>query len=166
MITRLHFQKLIILLAAACLFTSCVTTRQVVVRNYDYDKDISFTIEKIEETSQIGSWMGGSYVPTKGNVFVAMYVTVKNSSAQKLPLDFKNFYLLDTLTHTKHKVEFAMLPTKVSMWANRDSDIGANDTKRRRLVFTYPEKRRAEAFAVNDHVYNIEYKDPAKKASN
>lgn len=163
MITRLHLQKLLVLFAAVCLFTSCAVKRPVTARTYEYDKDISFTIQRIEEVNQISSWSGGSWTPTKGNMFVAMYVTLKNNANEKKPLDFNNFYLLDSATHTKHKVEFAMLQTAVNMWANRDSDIGANDTKKRRLVFTYPKKQRALTFAANNHVYNIEYTDQEKK---
>ena len=150
------FAKFFILLIVVSALSSCMVTRHVVSQTYAYDDDISFNIQRIEELNSIATG-SGQYSPSKGNMFVAMYVTLKNASGEKKELNFNNFYLLDEATHTKYKLEFSMLQTAVNIWAKTDSKIDAHDTKKRRLVFVYPKKHLATLFMANEHIYPIEY---------
>jgi hypothetical protein len=147
---------LAVLLTALMILAGCYSTHSVISQKYKYDDEISFTIDKVQEGTNISTG-NGYYYASRGHKFVFLFVSLKNGSSQKKKLDFGNFYLLDPKTHGKYKVEFAMLETAINMFGSVDSQIQGNDTKKRKLVFTFPKDETPEMFSVNDVIYKINY---------
>lgn len=156
----LQTKTLVFLFAVSVLFTGCYSTLEVVSQNYKYDNDITFTIDKVQEGTNISTG-NGYYYARKDSKFVFLYISLKNNSDEKKELDFGNFYLLEPKSHTKYKVEFAMLESAVNMFGHVNSEIKRNDTKKRKLVFTFPQNEKAEMLSVNDIIYNIHYSGSA-----
>jgi hypothetical protein len=156
MLKPLQIPRLIFLFASTLFFTGCYSTFEVVSQNYNYDNDITFTVDKVQEGNNISTG-NGYYYAKNGSKFVFLYISLKNNSDTKKKLDFDNFYLLEPKSHTKYKVELAMLETVVNMFGNVNSEIQKNDTKKRKLVFTFPKGEKAEMLSVNDVIYHIHY---------
>src|ERR1700679_3221768 len=93
---------LLSLLIATLLITGCYTSYSVIAQNYKYDDDIGFTIDKVEEGTNISTG-NGSYYAKKGFKFVFLHTTLTNNANELKKLDFANFYLLDPKTHTRYK---------------------------------------------------------------
>jgi hypothetical protein len=147
---------LLFLITVALLFSGCYTSLGVISHTYNYNSNINFTIEKVEEGKSISTG-NGYYYTNAGFKYVFVYISFKNNSDEKQKLDFGNFYLLEPKSHTKYKVEFAMFEGAINMFGRVASQIQKNDTKNRKLVFTFPENDRAEMLSVNDEIYNIQY---------
>lgn len=137
-------------------FSSCYTVYQVMPNSYHYSESISFTIDKIEEGKSISTG-NGAWHASRGNKFIFVFLTLKNSMEQKQELDFDNFLLLNERTETKHKVEWSMMPGPINMWGRIDSRIGKGDEKQRKLVFIFPEEDKAKMLMVIDEIIEIEY---------
>jgi len=147
---------LLLSLVILMLFSGCYSSYEIASQNYKYDNSISFTIDKVKEGYSISTG-SGHYYPKRGNKFVFLFVTLKNSANESQKLDFGNFYLLEPKSHTKYKAELVMLESVVNLFGQVDSEIQKNDTKKRKLVFSFPDNEKAEMFSVNDVIYNIKY---------
>lgn len=151
-------KKTLLLLFIGILFNSCYTVHQVVPETYNYTESINFTIDKIEEGRTVATG-NGSWNASRGNKFVFVFLTLKNSRNVKQALDFDNFILLNPRTKTKHKAEWAMVVGPINMWGKIDSYIKKGDEKKRKLVFIYPENDKAKLLMVNDKIIEIEYQN-------
>lgn len=149
-------KKILLLSLIGILATSCYTTYPVIPKSQNYTESISFTIDKIVEGKSVATG-NGSWHPSRGNKFVFVFLTLKNSLEEKQELDFDNFILLNPRTKTKHKAEWAMVTGPINIWGKIDSQIGKGDEKKRKLVFIFPEEDKAEMLMVNDKIINIEY---------
>lgn len=149
-------KKILLLLLVALLATSCYTVYTVIPKTHNYSESISFTIDKIEEGKTVATG-NGSYSPSRGNKFVFVFLTLKNNIEEKQKLDFDHFLLLNPKTKTKHKAEWSMVPGPINLWGKIDSYIRKGDEKRRKLVFIFPEKDKAQMLMVNDKIIEIEY---------
>jgi hypothetical protein len=145
-------------------FTSCNTTYQLASKTETYDNSVDFTIEKVVEGKSIAIG-NGSRNATKGYKFVMLTTLFKNNSLEKRHVDLTDFYLLEPKKHVKYILSFAMIESFVNMGANTDFDISKNDTKRRRLIFVYPEKEKAMLMSVKDSTFTITYREGTAKAN-
>jgi hypothetical protein len=161
MLKPLQIATLVFSLVILSLFSGCYSTYAVISQEYKFDNDVTFTIDKVQEGNNISTG-NGSYYAKRGFKFVFLYATIKNNSNEKKKLDFGNIYLLEPKSKTRYKVEFAMMETAINMFGRVDAEIQKNDTKRRKLVFTYPKDEKAAMFSVNDVIYNISYSDATK----
>ncbi|MGZ3750499.1 MAG: DUF4352 domain-containing protein [Mucilaginibacter sp.] len=152
----LPIRAITLLLATAFLLSGCYTTYNVVSKNYNYDDDIAFTIDKVQEGSNISTG-NGSYYAKRGFKFIFLFATFKNASNEEKKLDFSTFYLLEPKSHTRYKVDFAMMESVINIFGSLNSKIQKNDTKSRRLVFSFPKDEKAEMLEVNGKVYNLSY---------
>ncbi|MFD0975548.1 DUF4352 domain-containing protein [Salinimicrobium gaetbulicola] len=150
-------KKLLLLLLIAVSFTSCYTTYEVIPQKHNYSNSINYTIDKVEEGKSV-AYGNGSYNASRGNKFVFVYLTFKNELEQKQDLDFDEFILLNPKTKTKHKAEWSMVVGPINLWGNIDSYIRSGDTKKRKLVFIYPEDDKAEYLLVKDEIVEIKYR--------
>lgn len=155
-------KKILPLIGLCFLFTSCYTTYQTIPQNYDYTESISFTIDKVQEGHSVSTGNGHFYA-SRGNKFVFVYLTLHNNLNMKQDLDFGTFYLLNPKTKTRHQVEWAMLTSPINIWGSVDSYIRKADTKKRKLVFIFPEDEKGEYLLVNENVIEIKYITNPKK---
>jgi len=153
----LNSKKLILLFSFCLFFSSCYVTKFVSENEVNITDHLTLKIDQIQEGSQIGAG-GGSYMAGKGQKFVMLFVTVKNTSDKKQDLNFEDFYLLDTVSKTKRKAEFVMLTSAVNLWGSTDSSVKANDKKSRKVVFTFPKGQVPSLLLINDKLINIPYK--------
>lgn len=150
-------KKNLLLFLLALSVTSCYTAYEVIPQKHTYSNTINYTIDKIEE-GQTVAYGNGSYNASRGNKFVFVYLTFKNELDQKQDLDFDDFLLLNPKTKTKHKAEWAMVVGPINIWGNIDSYINSGDTKRRKLVFIFPEEDKAEYLMVKEDIVEIQYR--------
>ena len=149
-------KKILLLTLIGFLVTSCYTAYQVIPKTYNYTESISYTIDKVEEGKSVSTG-NGYWNASRGNKFVFVFLTLKNSLEEKQELDFDNFNLLNARTKTKHKAEWAMAVGPINIWGKIDSYIRKGDEKKRKLVFIFPDEDKAELLMVNDEVIKIEY---------
>jgi hypothetical protein len=149
-------KKILLLSLIGILVNSCYTVYQVIPKTHNYTESISYTIDKVEEGKSVATG-NGHWNASRGNKFVFVFLTLKNSLDEKQELDFDNFNLLNTRTKTKHKAEWAMVVGPVNMWGKIDSYIRKGDEKKRKLVFIFPDEDKAELLMVNDEIIKIEY---------
>ena len=160
MIKILRVSILLFLLVMA--ISGCYVTKKVVIQTFDFDKDISFTVDSVQEGKSVASGSGG-YSAKKGFKLVMLFVSMKNHSDIDKNMDFNKFYLLDPKSQTKFKLEFTMLQTEMNVWGRTDLKIKKNDIKKRKLVFIFPENETAEMFSVDDEIHYIKYILPIHK---
>ncbi|NQX82402.1 MAG: DUF4352 domain-containing protein [Flavobacteriaceae bacterium] len=152
----MKFIRTIALLILILVLNSCRTIYQVVEKDYGYNKSIEFTIDKIEDTKAIATG-GGAYHPSSGSKFVIVYLTIKNNLNQKQDLNFDDFTLLEMENKIKHKVEWVMVPGIVNIWSKKNSYISKNGTKKRKIIFIFPENNKAKFMMVNGNIIEIKY---------
>ena len=152
----MKFIKTIAFLLLILILNSCRTIYQVVDKDYDYNNSIEFTIDKIEEAKALATG-GGAYYPSSGSKFVMVYLTITNNLNQKQDLNFDNYALLEMENKIKHKVEWVMVPGFVNIWGKKDSYILRNGTKKRKIIFIFPENDKAKFMMVNGKLIEIEY---------
>lgn len=150
-------KKYLLILLVVISFTSCYTAYEVIPQKHNYSNSINYTIDKIEEGKSV-AYGNGSYNASRGNKFVFVYLTFKNELDQKQELNFDDFLLLNPKTKTKHKAEWSMVVGPINIWGNIDSYIRKGDTKKRKLVFIYPEDDKAEYMMVKDDIVEIQYR--------
>jgi hypothetical protein len=149
----------VLVLLLAFIASSCYKTFYTVKKNFDYSEHIGFTIYQVQEGKKINTGNGYYYVE-KGYKFVFVFLTFTNKTAVKQDLDLEQIYLLDPENKTKHKPAFSMLAGPVNMWGKLDSYINANDTKTRKIVFSFPEKAIPKYLMVNGQMVPISYSPP------
>jgi len=151
-----NFMKKIIFLLILLLILSCNSVYKIIPHEYNYSENVSFSIEKIEESNSIANG-NGFWHPTIGNKFVIAHISFTNKLNQKQDLNFDDFYLLNPQTKLKHKVEWVMLKGPVNIWGNIDSNIDGNDTKKRKVIFVFPEGIKPKLLMVKEQIIEFQY---------
>ncbi len=141
------------------LIFSCSAVYKVNDNIQDYNENIVYQINKVQEDYSIATGSNSYIYPSRGNKFVHVYLTITNKTNVVQPLDFNNFYLINPDTKTKYLVEFVYLSTIINIAAKIESSIQPNDTKYRRLIYIFPKDVKPKFLMVNDKIVEISYQN-------
>ena len=144
-----------------CLFilTACNPQYKVIKQKYNYSESITFTVDKIKEWQSIAT--GDNYAaliePKFGKKFVLVFLTIKNEKGQRQEINYENIYLLDQKTNIKYKVDKVMKISFINSNLKHVSNIGSFGTKRRKIIFQFPEDKKAQYLQINERVLEIKF---------
>jgi hypothetical protein len=156
-VRRMAILRFIVLFIPIFFLGSCYSTFLTnSTETYQFNEQISFKITKVQEGSSISTG-NGYWRPSRGNKFVFIYVTFTNSSTEKQDLNLDNLALADISNKVKYKVEFNMVDGPINLWGKVDSSIKGNDSRNRKLVFSFPEKAKPEYLISNGTLVKIPY---------
>ncbi len=144
-------------LSAVFFLTSCQSTSSMLSATEDYNENIIFTIDKVQQEASISTG-NGFWKAAKGGKFVFISMTFTNKSSEKQDVNFENIVLLDMEDKAKYKPEFSMMPGPVNIWGQIDSSINAKASKSRKLVFNFPMESEPEFILVNNKMIKLIYK--------
>ena len=138
------------------ILTSCYPTSKIYPFIQDFNENIVFKIDQIQEGAIVSSGKN-PYTPSKGNKFVFIYFTFFNRTSVKQGLFLDNIYLLDD-SQKRYRVEFTMTGTSINVWGKTESYIDPDDNKTRKLVFNFPKNMRPKYLLVNGKEVELKYK--------
>ncbi len=151
-------KKKILSLIILLFMTSCYTTYKVITERYNFNEKINFTIDKVVEDKQVYDG-NGYWKPKSGYKFITLFITLNNETNEKQPLNFNDFYLINLNNKEKYKVEMVMLTGPINIKGKIESTIEKNDTKKRRVIFTFPENEKAKFVLANNNIIEIKYQN-------
>lgn len=118
-------------------------------QSHPYSENVSFKVEEINENTSLAtghqSWVWAS----RGNKFVLVTLSLDSDTSTKDEVDFDKFHLLNPKTQTKHRVEFVRTAGLIQFSAKLKLDL-KKKTKKRVLVFLYPENDTPKVLSIND----------------
>ena len=99
-------KKTILLFIISLLLVSCYSSSKVISKQYNYTKNINFSIIKIEESKIILDEPGNrSWHANSDDKFVLVHLTLINKSENTEELNFEDLLLYSYKTDTFYKTE-------------------------------------------------------------
>ena len=132
-----------------------LTSYPIFSQNYKYADNITFKIDKIKEFSSLAVGDQSWIYPSRGNKFVVINIAIQNKTDTTQIIDLDNFILLNFKDKTKHKLEQVRTTGMVNFPAKIDLKIDKSKTKKRRLVYIYPENDVPKSIMVFDKIIDL-----------
>ncbi|PHS51274.1 MAG: hypothetical protein COB01_10800 [Lutibacter sp.] len=150
-------RKIIPILILLVLLTSCYTIKKSTFKEYSFNQNIDFVINKIEEKNSISDYprTNARYKSNFNDKFVLINLTLQNSSHKTQKFNFNNFYLLDAKTNTKYRADSAITLGFLMKNKNVNHQIKKYKNLNKTLVFMFPKKEKPRYLKINNRIIEI-----------
>jgi uncharacterized protein YcfL len=150
-------KKTILLFILSLLLVSCYSSSKVTSKQYNYTKNIDFSITKIVERKTISDEpnTNGDWHANSDDIFVLVYVTLVNNNEKTQKINFEEFLLYNYKTDTQYRAEWFLS----SGLLIKSSEIKIKPKAKiiKTLVFMFPENEEPRYLKFENQIIEIRY---------
>jgi hypothetical protein len=154
---QIKLLKTVFLLFCLAFLSSCSYRNYNIASNkFSHQQDIEVVTESLITNDSYNVW-GGIIYANPGYTLAIVTVKLKNSTGNEKQVDFKNFFLINKEHNAKFQTEKIFRSTLVTLPARLVFTLKPNKEVKRKLMFSYPSKKRPEALEIDGEVYSLAY---------